>query len=74
MHTAPKPLPTKYKLRGHFGLEKVVSVGDRSLPVEVSIKRLNRHPGPGRASVARAAGAPTGRDPMNWRTVPIIWV
>ena len=40
-----KPLPTKYKLRGHFGLGRMMPVGDRGLPVEVRIKRLNRHPG-----------------------------
>ena len=70
---SPKPLPTKHKLRGHFGLERVVPVGDRGLPVEVRIKRLNRHPGLS-DRVARAAGVPAGRDPMNWRTVPIVWV
>ena len=41
------------KLRGHFGLGRMMPVGDRGLPVEVRIKRLNCHPGPGRASALR---------------------
>ena len=70
--TAPQTVADQVlKLRGHFGLERVMSVGDRGLPVQVRIKRLNRHPGLNER-VVRAAGALAGRDPMNWRTVSIV--
>ena len=42
------------KLREHFGLERVVLVGDRGLLTQVRIEHLKRHPGLGWVSALRA--------------------
>ena len=42
------------KLRGQFGLERVVLVGDRGLLTQVRIEHLKRHPGLGWVSALRA--------------------
>ena len=41
------------KVRGRFGLERVVLVGDRGLLTETQIKHLKRHPGVGWISALR---------------------
>ena len=42
------------KLREHFGLQRVVLVGDRGLLTQVQIDHLKRHPGVGWVSALRA--------------------
>ena len=42
------------RLREHFGLQRVVLVGDRGLLTQVQIGHLNRHPGLGWVSALRA--------------------
>ena len=41
------------KVRGRFGLERVVLVGDRGLLTETQINHLKRHPGLGWVSALR---------------------
>ena len=54
------------RLRGHFGLERVVPVGDRGLPVQVRIEHLKRHPQLGWVS---AFCAPQVRSPVGGKAL-----
>ena len=51
-HTVPDLVS---KLKGRFGLERVVLVGDRGLLTQVQIERLKRHPGLGWVSALKTS-------------------